>query len=323
MVKITEKGGISMKKVWILLLPAIVVLFSAFCTYPQYISSPAPSAKEEVRNEESLFLSEAIQTENRSMEAEPVNRPLDSVAFDADINSEVKSEHKETENGVTAPVVDIDPDSFAIVGLGDSLTAGTGSEHTRGYLDFVEKFYEEQNGSDVVLVNHGVYGAQTGHLLRMLNDSKMRDDIGKADVLFITIGGNDLVAIFNENFTHLSMDPFIEGQKDYSANLRKIMSTIRLLNESAPVYFVGIFNPVFESIPDVKEFNDIITGWNGSTEKVLEMYPNTTFVPIQEIFEKDTHLILAEDFFHPNDEGYRRIGEEIIAKTEEVLMARR
>ncbi|WP_421383011.1 GDSL-type esterase/lipase family protein [Bacillus salacetis] len=298
-----------MKKVVLLLISAITVTLVVFSIYPSYISSPGPSQKEEVLIDEAAVFSEVIESEKKFSEEETTHY-LEKVAFD-----------------YLTPDIEINPseinsDSFAIVGIGDSLTLGTGSKKTKGYLEQIKSYYENQN-DDVVLVNHGVYGAQAHHLIKMLDDPDLQRDIEQADVLFMTLGGNDLVSVFNRNFTDLTIGDFTKGEENFKADLRKIMSTIRLLNEDAPVYFIGIFNPVFESLGEVKEFDEIISSWNVSTKGLLEMYPNTTFISIQHLFEKDTNLYLSEDLFHPNDEGYKRIGEEIISRTEEILMVQR
>ncbi|WP_456272575.1 GDSL-type esterase/lipase family protein [Bacillus sp. AK031] len=307
-----------MKKVFLLILPAIIASLALFCTYPLSITSPGLFLTEEPLTEETLFLSKII--ENEKEETALVTGSLDTVAFEY---WDGEFQKDSNENYALPPQPEIEPDSFAIVGIGDSLTAGTGSEFNKGYLDPVRKYYETNSEEDVVLVNHSVYGSETVHLLRRLDDPGISSDIEQADVLFMTIGGNDIVSIFNKNFTHLSIEDFKEGEKEYTAKLRKVMSTIRLLNPDVPVYFVGIFNPVYEALSEVKEFNDIITGWNRSAEDVLAMYPNANFIPIQQLFEKDTELYLAEDKFHPNEDGYKRIGEEIISRTEEIVTAHR
>ncbi|WP_168413032.1 GDSL-type esterase/lipase family protein [Bacillus salacetis] len=298
-----------MKKVFIFLITAVAVTLILYSAHPSEINSPAPVEEEEQFIEGAEVFSDAIEAEKKLFPDEAA-RYLETVAF----------EYIEPE--IDPAAVDINDDSFAIVGIGDSLTLGTGGKDANGYLNSVKRYYEKTN-DDVVVVNHGEYGAQAHHLLNKLNDSNMESDIRRADVLFMTLGGNDLVSVFNHNFTHLTIGDFTKGEESFKADLRKIMSTVRLLNEDAPVYFIGIFNPVYESLGEIKEFNEIITSWNGSTKDLLEMYPNTTFVPVQHLFEKDASLYLSEDLFHPNDEGYERIGDEIISRTEEILMVQR
>ncbi|TYS72062.1 hypothetical protein FZC80_21245 [Rossellomorea aquimaris] len=305
---ISEKDGVGMKKVFLFVFPAAAVMLAVFYTYPPSINSPAPSSDEKALIDEPAFFSEVIKGEKKASAEEETF--MERVAF----------QYKTPE--IEIPWSEIDGDSFAIVGIGDSLTLGTGSEHPGGYLNSVKTFYQQQNDK-VVLVNHSVYGAQAGHLLRMLEQPNLQSDIENADVLFMTVGGNDLISVFNHNFNDLSIGDFTKGEESFKADLRKIMSTIRILNEDVPVYFIGIFNPVFESLADVKEFDQIITSWNASTKNLLEMYPNTTFISIQHLFEEETNKYLAEDFFHPNEEGYRRIGKEIISRTEEMLMVQR
>lgn len=305
---IREKDGVGMKKVFLFVFPAAAIMLALFYTYPPSISSPAPSFDDEALIDEPAFFSEVIEGEKKAFAEEETF--MERVAF----------QYKTPE--IDIPRSEIDDDSFAIIGIGDSLTLGTGSEQPGGYLDSVKTYYQQQNDK-VVLVNHSVYGAQADHLLKMLEDPNLQSDIENADVLFMTVGGNDLISVFNHNFPDLSIGDFTKGEESFKSDLRKVMSTIRVLNEDVPVYFIGIFNPVFESLADVKEFDQIITSWNASTKNLLEMYPNTTFISIQHLFEDETNKYLAEDFFHPNEEGYKRIGKEIISRTEEMLMVQR
>ncbi|MGF2614375.1 hypothetical protein FZC84_20255 [Rossellomorea vietnamensis] len=298
-----------MKKVFFIIFPAAAVMLALFYIFPSSISSPDSNQMEESLIDEPAFFSKVIEAEKKSLGSE-VEFNMERVAF----------QYQEAE--IDIPHSKIDGDSFAIIGIGDSLTLGTGSEETGGYLDSIKSYYEQQN-EKVVLANHSEYGAQAGHLLKMLEQPNLQSDIEQADVIFMTVGGNDLVSVFNHNFTDLTIGDFTKGEESFKADLRKIMSTIRLLNKDVPVYFIGIFNPVFESLAEIKEFNEIISSWNVSTKNLLEMYPNTTFISIQHLFEDGTNKYLAEDFFHPNEEGYRRIGKEIISRTEEMLLVQR
>ncbi|MGM0845167.1 MAG: GDSL-type esterase/lipase family protein [Bacillota bacterium] len=298
-----------MKKVFLFIFPAAAVLFALFCANPSSISSPAPSHGEKSPNDEMVLSSRVIEREKKTF-GDEVDSYIERLAF----------QYKTPEIEISQS--EIGEDGFAIIGLGDSLTLGTGSEETGGYLESIRTYYEERH-DQVILVNHSMYGAQAEHLVKMLKEPILKSNIEKADVLFMTVGGNDLISVFNHNFTDLTLGDFTKGEENFKSDLRKIMSTIRLLNEDVQIYFIGIFNPVFESLANVKEFDEIITSWNVSTRNLLEMYPNTTFISIQHLFEDETNQYLAEDFFHPNEAGYKRIGEEIISTTEEILMVQR
>lgn len=80
-------------------------------------------------------------------------------------------------------------DSVSYVALGDSITTGYGLENkdTEAFPAIIaaDKGYS--------VVNHGVVGATSATLLASLSDPKVAADVASADVISITIGGNDLM----------------------------------------------------------------------------------------------------------------------------------
>lgn len=201
-------------------------------------------------------------------------------------------------------------DDFIIVGLGDSLTAGIGDNTKQGYVGHVKSLFETGDNK-VKLINLGVRGHDTTKLLKKLKDPAVQNAVAHADVIFMTIGGNDIIKVVKKNLLHLEMPLFQKQEKVYTEKLSEVLATVRALNQNSKIYYVGLFNPFYEAFPEIEEMNEIVESWNESSIQVLKNYPNTDYIPIVDLFEQNTMSLLAHDYFHPNDEGYKLIGERI------------
>ncbi|WP_322960724.1 GDSL-type esterase/lipase family protein, partial [Listeria innocua] len=84
------------------------------------------------------------------------------------------------------------------VAMGDSLTEGVGDENKEGgYVGIVpEKLNEEATVSSVKTSNYSVSGNRITQLEKRLETNKQfQQDVKNANVITITIGGNDVMAI--------------------------------------------------------------------------------------------------------------------------------
>ncbi|MBR6761819.1 MAG: hypothetical protein IKM30_07290 [Oscillospiraceae bacterium] len=148
--------------------------------------------------------------------------------------------------------------------LGDSISAGYGlSEGEYGYYDYLGECM------DLTVTNMAVSGAQTSHLLELIDESATQDAIKDADLIAISIGANDLLTPFRafldaklkegEDYIDLFyrleaegtlvaqmaqltgyLSDFIEAAK---VNLSEIETQIRALNPDAPLVMQTIYNP--------------------------------------------------------------------------------
>lgn len=204
--------------------------------------------------------------------------------------------------------------SFKLVFFGDSLTQGVGDEsESGGFTSIVKQHYEAKPYIDNVSVtNLGVRGNRTNHLLKRLEDPEVQEALAEADVIFMTVGGNDLMKVIRENFLDLNFSLFDKEQELYAKRLDSVLGEVRKHNDSSRIYLVGLFNPFYHFFQEIKEMNEVVTNWNATTISILDEYPNTAYVPIQDIFTDRTENLLDDDQFHPNQKGYQLIGNNII-----------
>lgn len=200
-----------------------------------------------------------------------------------------------------------------IVGIGDSLTQGVGDPTNEGgYIGILNRMINKDDEFLVDFENYGKRGTRTSQLLNIIEEADIKRGIRQADIIIISIGANDVMQVFKENFTHLTLAPFMTEEIRYESRLENIFSNLRLINRNAHIYLLGFYNPFGQHFEDIEELDLIVNNWNDIGEDLTNTFKNISFIPIKDLFENETNSLLAEDFFHPNYEGYKKIAERIL-----------
>lgn len=212
------------------------------------------------------------------------------------------------------PSSEILPMSIKVVGLGDSLTKGVGDElNEGGYVGKLkEKLEQHKDISNVQVENYGVKGYKTSNLLKKLNDEEVLLSLKDADIILMTIGGNDVMNVVRKNIFSLNFAPFRKEQKNFENRFRQIFSEIREVNSTAYIVYVGMYNPFKFMLPELTEIDTIIEEWNQASQTILQEDHKSVFVPIADIFANEAdEKLLYKDEFHPNNSGYSLIADKI------------
>jgi len=212
-------------------------------------------------------------------------------------------------------------ETMKMVGLGDSLTAGFGDEtKNNGYVGRVKDYLEESKYiNEVIVENFGVKGYKTTNVIKKLKeDEELRNKIEEADIIVMTIGANDLMAVVKDNIFSLTYEPFRQEKERYQDRILEILTLIRELNPQASLYFVGLYNPFKSAFPDFPEVDMIIEEWNNVSKKILARDEKATFVSIFDVFSNhENENLLYKDEFHPSDVGYTYIAERVYRAIEQ------
>lgn len=199
-----------------------------------------------------------------------------------------------------------------VVAVGDSLTQGVGdSTKEGGYVGVLDKALNQENHL-VDFDNFGHHGDRTDQLLKRLQDPKVSTAIADADIVLITIGANDIMKVLKNNITNLTFQKFKEERVYYEGRLRDIFSEINDINEDAEIYLIGFYNPYDQYFKDIKELGLIVNDWNSTGESITEELDNVTYIPTKDLFDNPRQELFAEDNFHPNDLGYRKMAKRIL-----------
>jgi len=204
-----------------------------------------------------------------------------------------------------------------IVALGDSLTRGTGDESGKGYVGYMVDELRKQTDAPIRVTNLAIRGLRSDGLLRQLDQPEIQRQIAMADLIVMTIGGNDLFR--GGEALALNGKELDEAKRQYMANLDRIFAMLRRFNSEAVIFAIGLYNP-FSDFDDAKRTSAVVRDWNFASAEVAARYPNIVAVPTFDLFVLHVNDYLYSDHFHPNKEGYKRIGERVaslITLTEE------
>jgi lysophospholipase L1-like esterase len=206
------------------------------------------------------------------------------------------------------------PFSIKLVGIGDSLTKGVGDESNQdGYVGMVrEKLEQQENIKEVAVDNYGVRGHKTSNLQKKLKEEEVIASIKDADIILMTIGGNDIMSVVRNNILSLDFEPFRKEQINYENRLQDILTTVRELNSSAHIVYVGLYNPFKYMLPKLTEIDMIINEWNLATQQMIKQDERAVYVSVDQLFSTESdERLLYKDEFHPNESGYSLIADKV------------
>ena len=226
---------------------------------------------------------------------------------------------------------------FNYVAIGDSLTEGVGDTTNQGgFVPLLAQSLTDTYDYQVTASNYGVSGNTSKQILqRMQEKTDIQKSLAKADMMTLTVGGNDVMAVIRKNLTSLSVSSFTKPAKSYQKRLRQIIELARAENEDLPIYVLGIYNPFYLNFPDMTEMQEIVDNWNDATESVTEEYDNVYFVPINDELYKGINgeegivstsgdqttvindALFSGDHFHPNNIGYQIMSDVTMEKISE------
>ena len=194
--------------------------------------------------------------------------------------------------------------------LGDSLARGTGDESGRGFAGDVLDVMKKRGPAEIA--NLSVNGAESSELRDLVGSANVRSLAASADVIVVSIGGNDL-----SHAVPRGPDPGLRTSESlstartrYAENLRAILTGLRGANPSSPIFLLGLYDPFGDAGPGGRLGASVILGWNAILSETALSFPRVTVVPTFDLFLGRPDR-LAPDKFHPNRQGYGAIAIRI------------
>lgn len=175
--------------------------------------------------------------------------------------------------------------SIKLVAVGDSLTEGVGDEAEGGYVGQIKQTLTSKQKLTVSTTNAGKSGDRSDQILARINQSKaLQDKIAAADVLTVTVGGNDLLQTLEgsitSNNTTKNDATVTRAQNTYAQKLTKLFDKLKTLNANASIFVFSIYNPIYVNFPNVTAITQYVDQWNHQTETTLASYPHAYFMDI-------------------------------------------
>ncbi|WP_395761046.1 SGNH/GDSL hydrolase family protein [Bacillus sp. 3G2] len=200
--------------------------------------------------------------------------------------------------------------TLQIVSLGDSLTRGVGDKEGIGYIGRMKEDLQKDYKQKIALTNLAVSGAKMPDLLNQMESSGAQYSIKQADVIVLTIGGNDLFPGW-ESLGKIDLETYRPDTETFQNEAKKIIEEIRKLNTDSPIFWLGLYNP-FEDVEDLKGSSNIVVDWNASLEKLAVNNKNVYITPTFDLFQNRGKDLLYSDHFHPNEVGYTYMADRLV-----------
>ncbi|OYD09919.1 GDSL-type esterase/lipase family protein [Paludifilum halophilum] len=196
-----------------------------------------------------------------------------------------------------------------LLGLGDSLTRGTGDTNGQGYFERVHQSLREKNRG-ISAVNLGIKGQTSEDLTKQIQQDRVQRLLKESRWITVTIGGNDLFR-GSGSLEKIDLEKAENTRQAYEKNLQSILSDIREQNPDAPVFLFGLYNP-FGHLEDSEKTSALVTEWNQTIRAVSQEYTKVVVVPIDDIFQLNPEKYLYSDHFHPNEKGYAFMSQRLM-----------
>lgn len=196
---------------------------------------------------------------------------------------------------------------FNILVIGDSIGFGIGDTNNRGIGLRYKELIKDNNSKKTIVTNISVPGHESKDLALLIKDKENISKISSADLIIISIGGNDLNRTEYKDNSSLELND-TKTLETYKNNLVSVLNKIRSVNLNAQIAMIGLYNPSMkENLIETR----LILNWNYQTRLILNEYNKAFYIASYEKFQNHLEEYLSEDMFHPSSKGYEVITKEL------------
>ena len=195
---------------------------------------------------------------------------------------------------------------IAAIVVGDSLGRGAGDPAGLGIGGRLDDELKRRRIPAQETVNIAVNGARTADLLQRLDSPNVRHLLGEANVVIVSIGGNDLWG--GSDWRNAPPPDPAAVMDEVLGRVEKVIATVREASPTSRIFLVGLYNP-FRDAPFGAQLNGLVNTWNARVVERFSSDSNLTVVQTVDIFSHRDRLAL--DRFHPGAEGYELIARRI------------
>ncbi len=195
--------------------------------------------------------------------------------------------------------------------LGDSIGHGSGLRNPDEAC--YGRIVADSNGYNYI--NDAVPGHETGDMLREISKPDVIADIESADIISISIGGNNflhgnLPKTFLELGVFNKTDSVQKIIDNFKADFNVIIATIKSYNETALIIVQTLYNPMPGAVHET--FQRGVEYLNAAYRDCLDTNPGSFVIAdVAAAFPSDPNLV-AVDLIHPSAQGNKVIAQVIL-----------
>ena len=214
-------------------------------------------------------------------------------------------------------------DKLNYVSLGDSVAAGHNpyGEIGYGYTNYL-KDYLETNNKLKDFINFAVTGYMTRDIISDINNNReininnrtrnIRQVLRESNIVTISIGANDFMSGITLNNLDLNnIDMYLRKIDKVSQDIDETLKTVREYAKQ-DIIVIGYYNP----FPILYKTNPtkIDNLFNYADRKYIEICDkyDINFLSVYNLFKKNSKFLPNPFDIHPNIDGYKAIGNELI-----------
>lgn len=215
--------------------------------------------------------------------------------------------------------------------LGDSIASGYGLDDINdsyGSIIADAKVYDQ--------INKAVPGHKTSDLLNLIqNDDEVKDSIKRADIIDVSIGGNDFLFLLIKPESPLDLLDIMKNGanatsvqkalKTFTSNINTIASEIRAINPDCSVIINIQYNPLYAS-DAFSKYADMVEElapamkavYNSVAENNEGFYTADIHAVFNEYFNNGEYDIIQNDGIHPSVKGHAIIADTLLSIINEI-----
>lgn len=192
--------------------------------------------------------------------------------------------------------------------LGDSIAKGTGDDQGKGFSGYLPDELKKSTSKDIIVKNEGIDGLTSKGLLEKLQSKRLNPAITDADIILVSIGGNDLLKSLPSNL--LGQNDAFQGElAGYTDNLQQTLGLLRNVYPDSTIILLGLYNP-YEILTSA-ENQHLLNEVNDQSRKIIESDGNAIFIPTYDLMKYNSARYISKDGLHPSALGYQAISQRI------------
>ncbi|HYK74010.1 MAG TPA: GDSL-type esterase/lipase family protein [Pseudoneobacillus sp.] len=196
--------------------------------------------------------------------------------------------------------------------IGDSVIRGVGAKQNENLVYQFSNKLEKQTHKRIQFKNEGINGITSSELKDMVLDGRFDEEIKKADIVTVNVGGNDVLRMAKNKDFQTVIQSYDQLQSTFSKNLSSIAARIYKVNPNATLVFLELYNPLSTSEKLYSIAEKLLPNWNLKIYEVANQYASSVVVETTKVINGDHLQNLSPDGVHPNSSGYLAISDQII-----------